>query len=128
MSGVERLIKASYYTMSMIPQKLKSGDEIRIISPSRSLAIISSECREIALRRLKELGLKVTYSKHAEEKDEFNSSSIKSRIADIHDAFSDKKVKGILTTIGGFISNQFFRYLGYNLLKSNHKRFRGFFF
>ncbi len=105
----------------MIPQKLKEGDEIRIISPARSLAIISKEVRSIALRRLKELGFKVTFSKHVEEKDEFNSSSIKSRLEDIHKAFSDKNVKGILTTIGGFNSNQLLKYLDYKLIKSNPK-------
>ncbi|MDP3640680.1 MAG: LD-carboxypeptidase [Nanoarchaeota archaeon] len=105
----------------MIPPKLKKGDEIRVISPARSLAIISKETREIAVRKLKELGLKVTFSKHVEEKDEFDSSSIKSRLEDIHTAFSDKKVKAILTAIGGFNSNQLLQYLDYGLIKSNQK-------
>lgn len=105
----------------MTPQKLKAGDEIRVISPARSLAIIPKDSRDIALRRLKEMGLKVTFSNHAEEKDEFNSSSIKSRLDDIHRAFSDKNVKGILTAIGGSNSNQLLKYLDYNLIKSNPK-------
>lgn len=105
----------------MMPKKLKAGDEIRVISSARSLAIISKESRDIALRRLKELGLKVTFSEHAEEKDEFDSSSIKSRTEDFHKAFSDKNVKGILTTIGGFNSNQLLRYADYDLIKSNPK-------
>ena len=61
----------------MIPQKLKDGDEIRIISPARSLVIISRSSQRIALQRLKEMGLKVTFSKHIKEKDDFNSSLIK---------------------------------------------------
>ena len=105
----------------MIPQKLKDGDEIRIISPARSLVIISRSSQRIALQRLKEMGLKVTFSKHIKEKDDFNSSLIKSRLDDIHRAFLDKNVKGVLTTIGGFNSNQLLKYLDYKLIKSNPK-------
>ena len=105
----------------MISQKLKEGDKIIIISPARSLAIISQEVRDIALRKLREMGFKVTFSKHAEGCDEFNSFSIEHRLEDIHEAFSDKNVKGILTTIGGFNSNQLLKCLDYNLIKSNPK-------
>ena len=105
----------------MIPQKLKEGDEIRVISPARSLAIISQETREIALRRLREMGFKISFSKYAEECDEFKSSSIEHRVEDIHKAFEDKNVKGILTAIGGFNSNQLLKYLDYDLIKANPK-------
>jgi len=105
----------------MIPQKLKEGDEIKVISPARSLAIISQEIREIALRRLEEMGFKISFSKYAEECDEFKSSSIEHRVEDIHEAFEDKNVKGILTAIGGFNSNQLLKYLDYDLIKANPK-------
>ena len=110
----------------MIPKKLEAGDEIRVISPVRSLAIVSKEARRIAEERLKSLGFKVTYSEHAEEKDDFNSSSINSRIEDMHEAFSDKNVKAVLTTLGGFNSNQLLRYIDYNLIKRNPKILCGF--
>jgi len=105
----------------MIPSKLKKGDEIRIVAPARSLGLIEEECKSIAKQRLKEMGFKVTFGKHVEEKDEFISSSIKSRVEDLHDAFSDKNVKAILTVIGGFNSNQLLKYLDYNLIKKNPK-------
>jgi muramoyltetrapeptide carboxypeptidase len=110
----------------MIPNKLKAGDEIRIISPSRSLAIISKDNIKLAENRLKELGFKVTYSNNVNEQDEFNSSSIKSRVADLHEAFRDKNVKAILTVIGGFNSNQILKYLDYKLIKANPKILCGF--
>ena len=110
----------------MIPDKLKKGDEIRVISPARSLSIISQEMRDIAIKRLTDIGFKVTYAKHVEEKDDFNSSSIKSRVDDLHSAFKDKNVKGILTVIGGFNSNQILRYLDYDLIKQNPKILCGF--
>lgn len=99
---------------------------MRIISPARSLAIISKESIALAKKRLEELGLKVTFSKHSSEHDVFDSSSIKSRIEDLHDAFRDKNVKAILTTLGGYNSNQLLKYIDYDLIKKNPKIFCGF--
>lgn len=114
--------------MKMItPEKLKAGDEVRVIAPSRSLAIVNEPCRKIALEKLSALGLKITFGKHVEEKDEdFFSSSIESRVADLHEAFADENVKGILTVIGGFNSNQIIEYLDYGLIRKNPKIFCGF--
>src|SRR3989344_421404 len=110
----------------IIPAKLKKGDEVRIIAPGLSFAILSEETIKIATGRLNELGLKVSFGKHIGEKDEFTSSSIESRLDDLHEAFSDKNVKAILTVIGGFNSNQLLRYLDYGLIKSNPKIFCGY--
>lgn len=110
----------------MIPGKLRKGDEIRVVSPSKSLSLILKENRKIALKRFNKLGFKVSFSKNSEETDEFESSSIKSRIGDIHEAFLDKNVKAILSTIGGFNSNQLLKYLNYNLIKKNPKIFGGY--
>ena len=93
------------------PAKLKAGDEIRIIAPSRSMAILNKEIINIANKRFQELGLKLSFGKHIYETDEFNSSSIESRVEDLHEAFSDKNVKAIITVIGGFNSNQLLRYI-----------------
>lgn len=110
----------------MIPEKLKKGDEARVVSPAQSMAIITQESREIANKRWSELGFKLSFSEHAEEKDEFDSSSISSRVEDLHEAFADKKVKAIFTTIGGFNSNQLLGHLDYKLIKANPKVFCGF--
>ena len=110
----------------MFPKKLSPGDEIRVIAPSTSFRIIASRIREIALRNLATLNLQVTYGKNCEECDDFNSSSIVSRIADLHDAFADPQVKGILSAIGGFTSNQLLRYLDYDLIRANPKILCGF--
>jgi muramoyltetrapeptide carboxypeptidase len=110
----------------IIPPKLKKGDEIRVIAPARSMAIISKEIRMIAVNRLKDLGLKVTFSKNCEEKDEFNSSSVKSRVENLHEAFKNQEVKAILSAIGGFNSNQILKYLDYELIKKNPKILCGF--
>jgi len=105
----------------IFPNKLKSGDVIRVIAPARSLSIISDESRNIAKSNFDKLGLKLTFGKHVEESDEFISSSIESRVEDLHNAFSDKEVKAILTVIGGFNSNQLLKYIDWELIKSNPK-------
>ena len=40
----------------IIPDKLKKGDEIRIIAPSRTMKLLSDETINIAKKRLEELG------------------------------------------------------------------------
>jgi len=110
----------------MVPNKLKQGDEIRVIAPARSMKIINKETRDIANKRLEELGLKVTFGKHVEECDEFTSSSVEARLEDLHEAFSDKNVKAILTVIGGFNSNQLLNHIDYDLIKENPKILCGF--
>ncbi|MDP2951616.1 MAG: LD-carboxypeptidase [bacterium] len=110
----------------MIPEKLKKGDEVRVVAPSRSLAIISKENREIANKRFANLGLELSFGKHLEEVDDFRSSSIVSRVEDFHQAFADKNVKAVITVIGGFNCNQLLRYLDWELIKNNPKIFLGF--
>lgn len=105
----------------IIPLKLKKGDEIRVIAPARSLSLVTEENIKLAKERLEQQGYKVTFSKNCRESDMFMSSSIKYRVSDIHQAFKDKKVKAILTVIGGFNSNELLPYLDYNLIKNNPK-------
>src|SRR3989338_8061462 len=110
----------------IFPEKLKTGDEVRIIAPSKSMAILSKETINIANKRFEKLGLKLSFGKHVNETDEFNSSSIESRIEDLHEAFSDKNVKAVITVIGGFNSNQLLRYIDWDLIKNNPKIFCGY--
>ncbi len=112
--------------MSIFPEKLKRGDKLRVVAPARSLQIAKEDTINIANRRFEELGLEITLGKYVKESDEFSSSSIESRVTDIHDAFIDKDVKGVFAVIGGFNSNQLLRYLDYDLIKNNPKVFCGF--
>ena len=111
----------------MIPNKLNSGDEVRIIAPSRTMAIIGKDCLEIAAKRFEELGLKVTFGKYVMETDpDYMCATIEHRIEDLNEAFRDKNVKAILTIIGGFNSNQLLDYIDYEAIKENPKIFCGF--
>lgn len=105
----------------IFPPKLRKGDEIRIIAPAQSMSIIGNECREIANNALRKIGLKISFGKLVEESDIMLSSSIKSRVDDLHEAFLDKKVKGILTVIGGYNSNQLLNYINWDIIRNNPK-------
>lgn len=105
----------------MLAPKLQKGDEIRIIAPSRSLAIVRDEIFNKALFNLKNQGFHVTFSKHSSEKDDWNSSSIQSRVEDIHEAFLDNNVKAILTAIGGFNVNQILEHIDYDIIRQHPK-------
>ncbi|BDU50702.1 S66 family peptidase [Haliovirga abyssi] len=107
--------------MMIFPEKLKRGDEIRIIAPSKSLSLISEETRDIANKCFEEMGLKVSFSKNCEKSDEFDSSSIEERIEDLHEAFLNKKIKGIFTALGGYNANQMLKFIDYELIKNNPK-------
>ena len=110
----------------IFPAKLKVGDEIRIIAPARSMMIISPETRQIANKRFVDLGLKLSFGKNIEESDESRSSSIKSRVDDLHEAFTDKNVRAVLTVIGGFNSNQMLEDIDWELIRKNPKILCGF--
>lgn len=111
----------------MIPKKLKSGDEVRVIAPSRSMTILGEDCKKIATERLEALGLKVTFGKYVMEADEdYLIASAQHRAEDLNEAFKDKNVKAILTVIGGFNSNQILDLIDYEAIKENPKIFCGF--
>jgi muramoyltetrapeptide carboxypeptidase len=110
----------------MIPEKLRPGDAICVVSPSTSLAIIEPETRRVANENLSSLGLQVTFSRNAEALNRSRSSSIEQRLADLHDAFSDPQIKGALTAIGGYNCNQLLEYLDYDLIRQHPKVLCGF--
>lgn len=103
------------------PRKLKKGSHVRIISPARSLAIIGNDRIDHAKKVLESLGLSISFGKHAFEQDSLNSSSAESRAFDLHDAFRDKTVDAILTTLGGYNTNGILKLIDYELIQNNPK-------
>ena len=108
--------------MPIYSKKLHTGDEIRIIAPAKSFKpSFTKEMKVLAVQRLEAMGLKVSFGKYVNEVDEFESTTIEHRLEDLHDAFSDKNVKGVLTVLGGSHSNQLLKYIDYNLIENNPK-------
>jgi len=110
----------------LLPPKLKAGDTVHIIAPSRSMAIISEPNKTLATKALEGLGLSVTFGNHVDECDPMLSSSVQSRLQDLHQAFADHDIKAILPVIGGSNSNQLLAHIDYDLIKRNPKIFCGF--
>ena len=114
--------------MTIIPKKLKQGDKVMVIAPSRGLKLLGADCRKMATERLNALGLEVVFANNTIDAyfDMTGSAPIEKRVADIHHAFADDSVKAVLTVIGGFNSNQLLKYIDYDLIKRNPKIFMGF--
>lgn len=110
----------------IIPPKLRAGDTIRIVAPSRSLNIVSTPVRANADRQLKQLSLNVTLGRHSDEVDASGSSSAAARLEDLHDALRDPSVSAILTAIGGYNTNQLLDEFDYGLCRRNPKIICGF--
>lgn len=111
----------------MFAKKLKAGDKIRVIGPALSLSKPSiNKFKEASIKNFASIGLNLSFSKNINEIDDFGSSSIKSRLKDLHEAFADQSIKMIVTVCGGFNSNQLLKYIDYNLIKKNPKIFCGY--
>lgn len=105
----------------IIPNKLKKWDEIRVVALARSLSLVWEKNTKIAVQNLEKQWYKITFWKHVLEMDEFNSSSIESRIQDLHDAFLDPNVKAIFSVVWWFNTNQLLDYIDYDVIKNNPK-------
>lgn len=110
----------------IFPPKLRPGDEVRVVAPSLSLSVLWKGTVPRAKKKLEDLGLKVTFGRRVMERDRFGSSSIRSRVQDLHDAFRNPRVKMILTAIGGDNSNQLLGYLDWDLIRLHPKIVCGF--
>lgn len=110
----------------MIASKLKRGDEVRVIAPSRNLTEVRQDVHHHAVDFWKLEGFTLTISKNSREVNKFHSSGIASRVEDIHEAFLDPNVKMIITCLGGFNANQLLRHLDYDLIASHPKILCGF--
>lgn len=112
----------------IIPEKLRKGDEIRVIAPSSSMSILNEQIVELAKTKLENMGFKVSFGKNVLKSigEDYNCASIEDRVEDLHEAFLDKNVKAILTVIGGYNVNQILDYIDYNLIEENPKILCGF--
>ena len=110
----------------MFAQRLKPGDEIRVIAPSTSMALVKEKQIDLAVSRLNQLGFQITFGENVHNHDEFYSSSITERIHDLHQAFMNPHVKGILSAVGGYNANQLLEKIDYELIRNQPKVFCGY--
>lgn len=109
------------------PQKLKAGDEVRVIAPAKSFRedFVKNKLDKTIEYFKNEFGIKITLGKYVFEVDEFDTASKEHRLEDFHNAFADPNVKGVLTVLGGTNSNQLLKDIDYDLVAKNPKIFCG---
>ena len=73
----------------MFAPKLKQGDKVCVIAPARSMGLISDEVKNTAIENLRQLGLETVFDEHCWETDDVYSSSVESRLNDLHAANFD---------------------------------------
>jgi muramoyltetrapeptide carboxypeptidase len=108
------------------PFELRKGDAIGIISPSGPISPGTRYRLRRGIDYLKGLGYTVKIGKNAMKVHEYSAGTIEERVQDIHEMFSDKTIKAIICTIGGYTSNSLLDYLEFKLIKRNPKIFIGY--
>lgn len=106
----------------IIPKKLKEGCSAMVVSPSRSLSFVPESVINIAKNNIESIyGLKVLFSKNSYVLNKWDSSSAKERVEDLERAFEDSAINCILSSIGGYNTNQLLEYINWDLIKRNSK-------
>lgn len=110
------------------PAPLEPGSHVRVIAPSRNRTIIAAnpETVSVAEATLASLELTLSYGANVDATDPYDSSPAALRVADLHDAFADPDVDGILTVIGGFNCNEMLPLIDWDLIANNPKVFCGY--
>jgi|CXWL01.1.fsa_nt_gi muramoyltetrapeptide carboxypeptidase LdcA involved in peptidoglycan recycling len=110
----------------LLPTHLKKGDLVRVISFGLSLKGASLPQREVCRANLDKLGLSLSFGRHVEDSDEFDTSPIAARVEDLNEALRDPEVKLIFSGLGGMNAAQILQSVDWGLLKTNPKIFCGF--
>jgi muramoyltetrapeptide carboxypeptidase LdcA involved in peptidoglycan recycling len=108
------------------PAKLHTGDTLAIISPSWGGPSVFPHIYESGIKNLESLGFRTKEFPTARGDAKYQYENPKVRAEDINNAFADKEVKGIITTIGGDDSVRILPYLDEKTIKENPKFFMGY--
>lgn len=109
-----------------LPDRLREGDTIGVVAPSRSFSLINEKWIENAQRFFSERGIGVRFSRHCLENWHENGGTIEQRVADLMEMFDDRRIKALITAIGGYNSNQLLEHLDYEVIRRNPKIFIGY--
>jgi len=103
---------------------LRSGGKIAVVSPAGSPKV---ELVERGVLRLQELGYRVQLGENALARGPmYYAGDAAARVSDLHAAFADESVDGIVCTRGGWGSAELLPHLDADLIAANAKPFVGY--
>lgn len=109
---------------SIKPAHLKKGDTVAIVAPA-SPPQQPGELLE-AFSRLEDLGLKYQVGKHVFKSWSSYAGTDEERLEDLHEAFSNPKIKAVICVRGGSGSPRLLKKLDFKLIVKNPKIIIGF--
>lgn len=108
----------------ILPNRLKEGDTIGIISPSS--AIFETEPYQIAVETFEAMGLKVKLGKFVNNRYGHLAGTDEERAQELNDMFLDKNVNGIIALRGGSGAARILDKIDYKIIENNPKVFIGY--
>lgn len=110
----------------IIPEKLKKGDVIGLISPSDFVKQDDLEYINKSITLMEEQGFEIKFAPNALKNTTGYGATAKEKANDINMMFKDKTVKAIFIIKGGANSNSVYDYLDFEMIKNNPKILCGF--
>jgi muramoyltetrapeptide carboxypeptidase len=108
------------------PNRLKTGDTIRIVAPASNMASLAKPVLERGVKNLENIGFEVEVHPHVFRSYKGTGGKPEERAESLMDAFTDDSVDGIMCCWGGFNSNDIIDYLDYETIRKNAKAFVGY--
>nr|WP_246408731.1 LD-carboxypeptidase [Granulicella aggregans] len=103
---------------------MKPGARLAIVSPASAAKV---ELVEAGMARLRGMGYEPVLMPHALARGPlYYAGPVSERVADLHTAFADTSIDGIVCTRGGWGSAELLPYLDAELIKANPKVFVGY--
>lgn len=108
------------------PPPMEPGSQVAVVAPSSGGASNARHVFELGLARLETVfGLEPVVSPTARQSDEFLAANPRARAAELHAAFRDPDIDGVVATIGGWEQLRVLRYLRPSVFRENPTRFYG---
>ncbi|HZY72730.1 MAG TPA: LD-carboxypeptidase [Edaphobacter sp.] len=106
------------------PAPLHSGATLAVLSPASTP---KSDLVERGIARLQQLGYRTVLGRHALDRGPlYYAGTLEQRLEDLHAAFADPSIDGIVCTRGGWGSAELLSYLDAALIRANPKIFVGY--
>jgi muramoyltetrapeptide carboxypeptidase len=106
------------------PAALRAGARLAVVSPASTP---NAELVREGVEQLEAMGYEVSVSGHALDRGPlYYAGTLEERLKDLHDAFADPEIDGIICTRGGWGSAELLPYLDAALIRANPKAFIGY--